>query len=405
MDMKHLQIVFLSSGYEMSAAYFRPFFLAKYLVQRGHRICFIASSRKATTKMSRKHIDGVDVILLPSFIKEFFVPSRTRGLFTITTSLLQTPLNCVLQTILNSEILHTFDAIFPQNALPTLLCKAYKFLQIHRKKLFVDWDDWWGQGGLLSQYRTPQLIGRLLELLEAKLPLLSDGVTVIGEALRNRALQMGVKPNNLFVLPNGANVDIIKPLDTIVARQKLGLPMDKIIYTQVGILDHEAFRLLILAHKMVIKSFPNTILMFVGKIHSQHLDIIRSSNTTQNIVYAGFQPDNKYPLYLAASDAFVLPLQDTIFDRARHHIRLGDYLAAGRPVITTALPQMKKMVLGCGCLSKPDDPEDLARKILRVVQNPDLREKMGKRARELAESKYSWKTIAEHLEDFYKRFL
>lgn len=403
--MKPLRIVFLCSGHEMSAAYFRPFFLGKYLVKRGHSVSLIGSSRRATSKIYKRVVDGVDVILLPSFIKQFFDPSLTRPLLRVFSTFVQIPLNCVFETISECDLLHSFDVMFPQNATPTLLSKIARSLGIHKRRIFVDWDDWWGHGGLLSLYGGSfSLLAPALEFLEEKVPLYADGVTVITEALRQRALRIGVKSQNLFLLPNGANVDWIKHTEMREARGKLGLPMDRVICTQVGVLDDGAFRLLIKAYRQVVESFPEALLMFVGKIHSEHLNSIESLEMPDNIIYVGVQPDETYPLYLSASDLFVLPLQDTIFDRARHHVRLGDYLAAGRPIVTTDLPQMRKIVGKCGLLANAD-PRDFADKMLSLMTDSNLRKELGIRARRLAETEYSWQIIAKRLEQMYDHYL
>lgn len=404
--MKALRIVFLGSAPEWSSSYIRSFLLGKYLVERGHMVSLIATSRKATLNANRKIVDGVNVFLLPSL-----VASNTSLFFNwlskASTVFVQTPLNSILEATFDFDILHSFDVMFPQNATPTLLSRISCFLRIHDQKIFVDWDDWWG-GGMITQHARVyahggiwSLIDPVVTFLEEKVPRYADAVTVSAQTLRQRALRVGVKPENLFVLPNGADVDSIKPLDICDARTKLGLPMNKIIYTQAGILDQESFELLILAHKKVVKSYPDALLLLVGKIHTKQLDFLKSLNMTRKVIYVGWQPDDNFRLYLGASDVFLLPMRDSAYDRARWPLRLGDYLAAGRPTVATALPEIKKVVSECGLLAKPDDPEDFANKLLEVIRDPDLREKMGKRARELAERKYSWQILAKQLEKIY----
>ena len=403
--MEALRIVFLGSAPEWSSSYFRSFLLGKYLVERGHLVSLIATSRKATLNVTKKIVDGVNVFLLPSL-----VASNANLLLTwlsrMSTVFVQTPLNSILKATFDFNILHSFDVMFPQNATPTLLSKISRFLRIHDQKIFVDWDDWWGRGGMITQYGGIwSLIDPVATFLEEKVPGYADAVTVSAETLRQRALRVGVKPENLFVLPNGANVDSIKPLDICDARTKLGLLTNKIIYTQVGLLDQESFELLILAHKKVVKSYPNALLLLVGEIHAKQLDFLKSLNMTKKVIYVGVQPDDKYRLYLGASDAFLLPMRDSVFNRARWPLRLGAYLAAGRPIVATALPEIEKVVSECGLLAEPGDPEDFARKLLDVVGDRDLRKKMGKRARELAETRYSWQLLAKQLERVYRHYL
>jgi len=98
-------------------------------------------------------------------------------------------------------------------------------------------------------------------------------------------------------------------------------------------------------------------------------------------------------------------MQDNFFNRTRPlAARLGDYIAAGRPIITTELPEVAKALSECALLAKPN-PKDFASKILTAIRDHDLRRELSKRARELAETKYCWKFRAKTLEKVYHQYL
>jgi len=409
-----LRVLFLSSATETVGTYWRSFFLAKHLVEGGHKVLLVATSGKPTLNASKKVVDGIDVYLLPS--ATFGENLLLYSLSEISTVFMKTPLNCILELASEFDILHSFDVMGPHNATATLLYRMLRTLRLHNKKIFVDWDEWWGRGGMYGlkllglHGRAPLdfLTTPMVTFLEEKVPLYADAVTVIAETLRQRALSVGVKSENLFVIPSGANVDIIKPLNMYDARQKLDLPQQSIIYGHFGHLDSESFKLLILSHKKVLKHFPNAFLLLFRLGHDLltrlSKDFVKSLES-RNVLFVGRQPYDTYLLYLGASDVFLLPLLDNLFNRARWPLRLGDYLAAGRPVVATALPEIEKVVSGCGFLARPGDPEDFADKILEIVRDPDLCKQMGSRARGLAETKYSWRIFARKLEKAYRVYL
>jgi len=394
----------------MLGTYFRAFFLAKYLVKQGHKVLLVIGSKRAAFKVTRKLVDGVEVFLHP--LVDFHANLLVGSLSRISTTFMQALLNCILEITCDFDILHSFDVMWPQNTLPTLISTIKRSLKISEHKVFVDWDDWWGGGGLLTQRGTgipyyPYQIAPLLEFLEEKVPLCADAVTVTNETLKQHALKSGVKSEDLYMIPNGANIDFIKPFNMHDAREELNLPMEGLIYTHVGSssLDIEAFNHLILAHKNVVKRCSDALLLLVGKIRKDEINLIKALNVTKNVLWVGPQPDSKYRLYLSASDAFLLPMKDNIFNRARWPLRLGDYLAAGRPIIATDLPEIKKVVSECGLLAKPNDPKDFASKILEIITDQDLREKMAKRARELAERNFSWQILANQLGKIYNQYV
>lgn len=396
-------MMFLGSFQEMSGTYWRAFFAAKYLVKEGHEVTLIASSRKATLRLAKKIVDGVCVFLLPS--PTAFDGSRLVGsLSRISVGFMQTLVNCVWAGTSDFDVLHSFDVPWPQNATPTLLSRISRFLRFHDRKIFADWDEWYGQGGLLSQYSGLYLFMEpLMAFLEEKVQRCVDAVTVSSETLRQRALSMGVRSENLFLIPNGANLDAIKPLNTQESRKRLNLPKEKTICSYLGVSDMESLKLLISAHKKVVRSHPNAFLLFVG-LREDQMDFVRSLGVTKNVMCIEKQPYHMYSLYLGASDILLLPMQDNLYNRSRHPLRLMDYLAAGRPIIATALPEIARVVRKCGLVAKPSDPDDFACKILKAAKDLDLRKRMGRHARELAEKKHSWHLIVKQLEKMYSKY-
>jgi len=399
------KIIFFSSAEEMAGTYFRAFFLAKYLVKEGHKVLLILRSKEPSLKIVRKLLDGVNVFLLPSLVTHetsSLVGSSSR----VATVFMNTIQNCLLEIANDFDVIHSFDVMWPQNAAPLLVSNLERLLRIRHIKIYADWDDWWGRGGIISLYKgLYRLMAHPIGFMEEKFPRCADYVTVTTEILKYRALQSRIKPEKLFIIPNGANVEDIKPLDRNTSREELNLPLENKICTQIwsSSRDLQSFKLLLQAHKKVTKVFPEALLLFVGrmKVSKAQMNFIKSLDLSRNVMFTGWQPYHKYSLYLGASNVLLLPMQDTIFDRARSPLRLGDYLAAGRPIIATALPEVEKIVSHCGLVAAPNDAKDFGEKLSKILQNADLSEEMGKRARELAERKYSWQILAQKLEQIY----
>jgi len=398
----------------MVGTYWRALFLAKNLVKEGHDVLLVASSREHALSACRKITDGVPVCLLPRVT--FGENSLLYSLSDVSTVFMQAFANCVLEVASDFDILHSFDVMGPHNAVPTLLSWILRVLRVHSRRIFVDWDDWWGRGGMFGrrlfglhgEMSLDPLVAPVVTFLEETVPRYANAVTVVNDTLRRRASSVGVESDNVFVIPNGANEDVIKPLDIQDAKEKLGLPRESIVYGHFGHLDIESFKLLLSAHKKVVRYFPNALLLLYrlsdDLLVQLSKDFFRSLKSS-NVVFVGRQPYDKYTLYLGASDVFLLPLHDNLFNRARWPLRLGDYLAAGRPTVATALPEIEKVVRDCGLLARPGDAEDFAVKMLEIAGDPDVREQMGERARELAETKYSWRVHAKELENIYGRYL
>jgi glycosyltransferase involved in cell wall biosynthesis len=300
------------------------------------------------------------------------------------------------------DIVHSSNVGCPTTALPVPAYKIIQALRLRDYKIFVDWDDTWGRDGLMRFTHRGKIMEMMATILEEKVPLCADHVTVVSETIRQRALSVGIKPEKITQIPNGANVEGIKPQPMLQARKRLGLPNDKKILCFVGSMLM-SFDLLLRTLQIVIRRFPNTSLLLVSPLKANHLRRIATLNLTKEVIPIGVQPYENIPLYLGASDILLLPRANNFIERANFPSRLMDYLAAGRPVVATAIGEVERVIRESngGLLTAPDNPEDFANKIIELMENPQLCDELGKNAREAAENKFSWQIVTKKLEKVY----
>ena len=407
-----MRILFLTSALERVAGYWRAIHLARQLVALRHEVTVVCQRNERSFQCDHKIIDGVRLYLLPPLFtsEESIFQSAMRPALMF---FMQTGLNILRGVTSDIDVLHTFDALLPQNALPTILSKRRR--PSHRPLVFVDWDDWWGRGGILDVFSEGvyRKITSFLTFMEEKVPLYADGVTVTNQILGKRAIGVGVKPEDLFVIPNGADVEKIKSLDMYDARKFLRLPPKAVIYATypkkaVHVRYGKRFmerNSVLLAHKTVVAAYPNAFLLLLGRESEEWMAEAKSLGVDKRIISVGFQPADRYSLYLSASNFFIFSIKNTVFDRARSPLRIMDYMAAGRPIIATDLPEIKEVAHGCGLFFRPCEPGNLAEKILHAIREPDLCKKMGELARERAAKRYSWSALAQQLEKAYYQML
>ena len=92
----------------------------------------------------------------------------------------------------------------------------------------------------------------------------------------------------------------------------------------------------------------------------------------------------------------LLPLSDRPVNSARFPNRFGNYLAAGRPIATNPTGDVGEVVereqVG---IVAPDEPGAFADAVLRLLDDLPTCGAMGRRARDLAETRYSWPAAVE----------
>jgi glycosyltransferase involved in cell wall biosynthesis len=63
------------------------------------------------------------------------------------------------------------------------------------------------------------------------------------------------------------------------------------------------------------------------------------------------------------------------------------------------------MIGDCGILVDPESPSAIAEAIEKLLDDVELREQLGRRARERAEQTYNWRQSAHTLIEAYKKAL
>jgi glycosyltransferase involved in cell wall biosynthesis len=141
-----------------------------------------------------------------------------------------------------------------------------------------------------------------------------------------------------------------------------------------------------------------TVLLGSGP-EQQRLEAL-AAGTQAEIRFTGYLPYEEMAAYLKASDVTV----NSLVAKASQSIvsKIGDYLAAGKPMINTGLnEEFKRKVIadGFGVNTAPGDAEAFADAVEALYRHPETRAAMEKAARRTAETQFNraeaYKTIVD----------
>lgn len=385
-----MRILILNHNTEGKGTYFRCYWFAKYLSKFGHRVSLFCLQKEKTLKISTKEKDGVKIILLPRIadagLKE--LPAHIFRMLVIT----------LYGLFKNFDVIHAFNVASPTTGLSVIPFWIFKKIGFKRYRIVIDWDDWWGKGGLTTLSNQGKLIEEVATLLEEKIPPLADKVTVVGDVLYKRAISVGVKTENLIKIGNGSNIDYIKVLNKDKMRKKLGLE-DEFMFCFVGhILINFEFLLKALkdVKKKAKKSFK---IIIIAPLKDEHFKLIDEYGLRREIIFRGVVSYDKMLDYLGASDVLLLPRSENILDKCEFPARLGDYMASGRAILANSVGEIESLILDSkgGLLAEAGDFLGFSKNALKLMLNSRLCEKLGKKGRLFAENKFSWSILAKRL--------
>ena len=108
-------------------------------------------------------------------------------------------------------------------------------------------------------------------------------------------------------------------------------------------------------------------------------------------------PNEQVPKYLIASDIFVLSSLTEGFP-----LCLAEAMAAGLPIIATNVGGIPDIIKDDenGFLVEPKNPKEIAKKVILVIKDDNLRKKISEKNR-IESKKYDWKNIVDNLEKIY----
>ncbi|MCC7573633.1 MAG: glycosyltransferase [Candidatus Methanofastidiosum sp.] len=83
-------------------------------------------------------------------------------------------------------------------------------------------------------------------------------------------------------------------------------------------------------------------------------------------------------------------------------VKAFEYMIFSLPIVMSDFSYWKEIYSECSLFVNPYDPKDIAEKINILLEDKHLREKLGKRGRELIETEYNWEKESEKLIRAYK---
>lgn len=138
-----------------------------------------------------------------------------------------------------------------------------------------------------------------------------------------------------------------------------------------------------------------------GNLRSVPEEQLRRWDEEGTVEWWGYRAD--MPAVYADTHVFCLPSR---YGEGLPKV-LMEAAASGRPIVASDIPGCRELVRDGenGILVSPRDPEALARAVGRLVADPSLRRRMGKRAREIVREGFTEDRVVEEHLRIYRRLL
>jgi glycosyltransferase involved in cell wall biosynthesis len=238
----------------------------------------------------------------------------------------------------------------------------------------------------------------------------ADLIVVVSAPLEEYLLDRGVERERILLLKNGVDPGRYRPdLPIGPVRHRLGLD-GRTVVGFIGTFGRwHGAKVLARAALRVARERPNVRFLFVGDgVERPEAEAILAEGAMREAaVFTGLVPQEEGPVHLAAMDVLVAPHVPNP-DGTRFFgspTKLFEYMATGRGIVASRLEQIGEVLEHerTALLVPPGDESALAAAILRLVDDPDLRARLGASARRLVLERHTWeanvRTLLDRLRD------
>ena len=246
----------------------------------------------------------------------------------------------------------------------------------------------------------------LINALNAKVIQCSDVCTANSKPTA-RAIREISGREDIEIVPMGINPSFFKRSSEVRdLRKRLGVGGKAILF--IGrLIDWKGTEYLIKALPKILETYPGTKLLLVGSGPQKRrlVTLSGSLGITNTVLFIGEVGQEELPKFYSLATVFVLP--SIVNDKGETEglgVVLLEAMACGVPVIGSNVGGIPDIISDgeTGLLATPKDPDDLARKIIRLLSDETLRKSVIENAFSLIRNNFSWDVIADKFETLYR---
>ncbi len=227
---------------------------------------------------------------------------------------------------------------------------------------------------------------------------IASKIIVVSSGMRKDLIKLKVKKEKIYLIPNGTNPEIFKPI-------KINKNNSHFYIGLISKIDNYHDFQKIIEVGELLKDYKDIKFLIVGKLEKKEIiNLIKDKNLSDKFIFLGEIPYEKAPLYINQFDIALLSTPKNLCGYTSP-IKLFDYAGCGRIILCDKeLIKKEKSLKGIPILPY-SSAEDLRNKILAIKNKYEYYlENYGRKARLAVLKRYNWIKICEKsLKGIYKK--
>jgi len=234
----------------------------------------------------------------------------------------------------------------------------------------------------------------------------ADRIICVSTQLRDRALARGLPADRIRTIRNGIDLERFRPRRDRTCLADSPVADASPILILIGRLARiKGPERALTVFERCLEHLPRAGLVFVGDgpMRAELRNRVRKSERlTGRVWFAGVQPTNSIPDFLAAVDGLLMTSR---FEGLPTCVM--EAMAAGCPVISLPVGGVGEIIKDgrTGFMAAANDEAALQDALVRCFSVPGRREQVARNARQMAEHELSWSRCAREHRDLYEELL
>lgn len=285
------------------------------------------------------------------------------------------------------------------------LFSGYVFSRVKRAPLIVEIRDLWPAAIVELGVLKNRAIIRLLEAMELWAYRVAEHVVVVTESFKENLVMRGVPADKVSVITNGVDVDRFTPGPKAESVEvELGCQgKHLVLYIGAHGISQALDTAIRAANKLRYRD--DIVFGFVGEGAAKaKLQEMARKLRLGNVRFLSAQPKDRMPDFYRTADICLVPLKDVPLFKAFIPSKIFEIMACGRPIVAALKGEAADILerSGGAVIVPPEDPDSMAEAIISLIDQPDLRRRLGESGAAFASAHYSRQKLADKYEQLLK---
>lgn len=301
-----------------------------------------------------------------------------------------------------------FDVIHSANP-PDIMAFIAGFYKLFGKRFIYDHHDLapelyqirFGTEGIVHH-----LVYKSLIFLERFSYKTADQIITTNQSFKTIGIERNQVPEEkITVVRNGPALDQLKPVKTPQENQQ----KEKITIVYLGVIGFQdgVDYLLRSLHHLSNKFGKKDYICLIGgngdALPSLKLQA-RELNLDEYVIFSGWIDKDEVSGYISNADICVAPEPSNLLNDRSTIIKIMEYMAMGKPIVAFDLPEHRATAHDSALYAKPNSESDFADQIATLMDDPQMRNKMGHLGQKRIREQLAWEYQRERLLSVYARF-